>query len=62
MEPPALEVLLGAALTVPHAKGDPQGVLELLEPLAERREGEAETLRLGLVPGRADAQPGAPTG
>ena len=53
----ALEVLLRASLALPHAVGDPERVLEHLEPLGGGRPREAEALRLGLVPGRADAEP-----
>ena len=51
-------VAFGAALTRPHRVGDLERLLEQLEPLAERREREAEAPRLVLVPGGPDAEPG----
>ena len=54
---PGLE---GALVTGPHLLRDLQGLLEPLEPLAGRRERHAKAAVLPLVPGRADAQPGAP--
>jgi hypothetical protein len=44
----------------PHLQADLQGLLETLEALAQRREGEPESLCLLLTPRRADTQPGAP--
>ena len=62
MELAAVEVLLRAALALPHAVGDLERVLEHLEPLRRARPGEPETLGLGLVPGGADAEPGPAAG
>src|SRR5205814_8769909 len=55
----AVECGLRAALALPHLVGDLERLLELLEPLAERWEREAEAARLDLVPGGADPEPGA---
>ena len=64
VEHAALEVLLGAALALPHGVGDPEGVLEHLEARgrAPARGFLPETFGLGLVPGRADAKPGPTAG
>ena len=56
---PAVELALGAVLAGPHRVGHLERLLEQLEPLAERREREAEAARLVLVPGGPDAEPGA---
>src|SRR4029079_5747301 len=53
--------LLSAALTVEHAVGHAQGVLEQLEAVGQRRKAEAEGAGLLGVPGGADAEPGAAT-
>ena len=50
----------GLLVLPPHLQADLQRLLEALEALAQRREGEAQPLRLPLKPGRADTQPGAP--
>ena len=57
-----LEAGLAAALALPHPVGDLERLLEHLEPLAQRREGEAESAALALVPGGADPEPGAAAG
>ena len=62
LEQPAVELALGAALALPHPVGDLERLLEHLEPLAERREREAERARLLLVPGGTDAEPGPAAG
>src|SRR5262245_47132412 len=54
-----VEPALAAALALPHLVGDLERLVVHLEPLAERREREAEPARLLLVPGRADPEPGA---
>ena len=53
---------LAAASSAPHLVRHLQRLLEHLEALAERREGEAEGARLFLVPGGPDPEPGAPLG
>ena len=62
MELAALELLLRAALALPHAVGDLERVLEHLEPLGRGRPGEPEAIRFGLVPAGADAEPGPAAG
>ena len=47
-----------AALAGPHLVGDAERLLEHLEAVAERREGEAETPRFVLVPRCPDPEPG----
>ena len=54
--------LEGAVVVAPHLEADTDGFLEALEALAEWREGQAEPEVLLLVPGGADAEPGATPG
>src|SRR5438067_4927490 len=58
----ATERLFAAAFAFPHLLADLECLLEPLEPLLDWRERDAEAAALRLVPGRADAQPGAPAG
>jgi len=55
---PALERALVAG---PHPVGQPQRLLQTLEPLRRAGIGDAQAAVLLLVPGRADAEPGPPT-
>ncbi len=59
----AIELIVRATerslVAAPHLQADLQGLLKPLEPLSNRRERDAEPLGLLLVPGRADAKPGA---
>jgi hypothetical protein len=50
------------SVAAPHLQADLQGLLEPLEPLADRGERDAQPARLLLVPGGADAEPGTPAG
>src|SRR6266480_7021290 len=58
----APERLFAAAFAFPHLLADLQCLLEPLEPLLDWWERDAEAAALCLVPGGADAQPGAPAG
>src|SRR5436309_5298160 len=57
-----VEGALGAGFALEHLVRDPEGLLELLEADAQRREGDAQGVRLLLVPRGAKAQPGATAG
>src|SRR5216683_8426094 len=52
------EGLLTAPFAFPHFQADPQRLLEALESLLDRGEGDAQASALRLVPGGADAEPG----
>src|SRR5438094_9116722 len=58
----APERLFAAAFAFPHLLADLECLLEPLEPLLDWRERNAEAAALRLVPGGADAQPGATAG
>jgi pimeloyl-ACP methyl ester carboxylesterase len=47
-------------VATPHPQGDLERLLQPFEPLGDRREIEPEAAGLLLVPGGADAEPGAP--
>ena len=58
----ALEFGVRAAPFRPHLVREAQRVLQPLEALAQRREREAQALRLVDVPGRTDPEPGPTAG
>ena len=51
-----------AVIAAPHLQADAQRLLQPFEPLRQRREQQAQPACFGLVPGRPDAQHGAPAG
>src|SRR4029079_1149348 len=53
---------LAAERLLEHLVRDLEGLLEHLEADAAAREGKTQPLRLLLVPGRADPEPGAAAG
>src|ERR1700686_599615 len=60
MRPP--EGFFASALALPHGEANLEGLFQPLEAFLHRRKGNAESLAFRLVPGGADAQPGASAG
>src|SRR5437016_13077036 len=58
----APEGLFAAAFAFPHLLADLECLLEPLEPFLDWRKRDAEAAALCLVPGGANAEPGAPAG
>ena len=59
---PGLLAKIVSTLDAPHLAHDPEGFLEPLEPLGQRRERYAEGAVLPFVPGCTDAEGGSPAG